>query len=144
MCGALTPDELLLLSKHTRQVQHTSGDELVGEGADVESYDNVMRGVVKLSKTLEDGRQQIVGLQFAPDFVGRLQAGESPMTAEAASDVEVCRVPRAMLERLVETKPDIAQAAAGTGAARTGRGAREWMVTLGRKTAAERWRACFS
>lgn len=137
MCGALTPDELLLLSKYTRQVQHASGDELVGEGADVEFYDNVMCGVVKLSKTLEDGRQQIVGLQFAPDFVGRLQAGESPMTAEAASDVEVCRVPRAMLERLVEQSPTLRKRLLEQ-ALRELDEARDWMVTLGRKTAAEK------
>jgi CRP/FNR family transcriptional regulator len=137
MCGALTPDELLMLSKHTRQIAHLSGDELVGEGAEVEAYDNVMRGVVKLFKTLEDGRQQIVGLQFAPDFVGRLHAGESPMTAEAASDVEVCRVPRAVLERLAEHSPGLRKRLLDQ-ALRELDDARDWMMTLGRKTAAEK------
>lgn len=137
MCGALNPDELTLLSRHTRQIQHSSGEELVGESTDVEAYDNVMRGVVKLSKTLEDGRQQIVGLQFAPDLVGRLYATESPMTAEAASDVEVCRVPRPMLERLIEQNPALRKRLMDQ-ALRELDEAREWMVTLGRKTASEK------
>ncbi len=55
MCGALNPEELAYLSRHTRQVPHVAGEELVGESTDVEAYDNVMYGVVKLSKTLEDG-----------------------------------------------------------------------------------------
>ncbi|MGE6741959.1 Crp/Fnr family transcriptional regulator [Allorhizobium pseudoryzae] len=137
MCGALNPDELTLLSRHTRQIEHPSGEELVGESTDVEAYDNVMRGVVKLSKTLEDGRQQIVGLQFAPDLVGRLYATESPMTAEAASDVEVCRVPKVMLERLIERNPALRKRLMDQ-ALRELDEAREWMVTLGRKTASEK------
>ncbi|SIR14244.1 transcriptional regulator, Crp/Fnr family [Rhizobium sp. RU35A] len=137
MCGALNPDELTLLSRHTRQIEHPSGEELVGESTRVEAYDNLMRGVVKLSKTLEDGRQQIVGLQFAPDLVGRLYAGESPMTAEAASDVEVCRVPRATLERLIERNPALRKRLMDQSLRELDE-ARDWMVTLGRKTAAEK------
>lgn len=137
MCGALTPDELTQLSRHTRQVAQAPGEELVGESTDVAAYDNVMRGVVKLSKTLEDGRQQIVGLQFAPDLVGRLFATESPITAEAASDVELCRVPRAMLERLLEQNPALRKRLMDQSLRELDE-ARDWMVTLGRKTASEK------
>jgi CRP/FNR family transcriptional regulator len=137
MCGALNPDELTLLSRHTRQITQTAGEELIGESTDVAAYDNVMRGVVKLSKTLEDGRQQIVGLQFAPDLVGRLYASESPITAEAASDVEVCRVPKAMLERLLEQNPGLRKRLMEQSLRELDE-ARDWMVTLGRKTAAEK------
>ncbi len=83
MCGALGSDELLALSAHTRLVNHESGDELAGERMPTESYATVIRGVVKLTKTLEDGRQQIVGLQFAPDLLGRLNANENAVSVEA-------------------------------------------------------------
>ncbi|MBM3521101.1 MAG: Crp/Fnr family transcriptional regulator, partial [Alphaproteobacteria bacterium] len=53
----------------------------------------------KLTKTLPDGRQQIVGLLFPPDFLGRAYSHSNPYTAEAA---------------------------------------RDWMLLLGRKTAAEK------
>lgn len=137
MCGALSPVELALLSKHTRQVSQPAGEELVGESTDIDAYNNIMRGVVKLSKTLEDGRQQIVGLQFAPDLVGRLYASESPMTAQAASDVDVCRVPRTVLERLIEGSPDLRKKLMDQSLRELDE-ARDWMVTLGRKTAAEK------
>jgi CRP/FNR family transcriptional regulator len=137
MCGALTPDELLALSAHTRLVAHDAGEELAGEKMPVESYATVIRGVVKLTKTLEDGRQQIVGLQFAPDFIGRLHADENGVSSEAASDVHLCRVPKATMERLVKSNPALAERLMSQ-TMRELDEARDWMVTLGRKTAAEK------
>jgi CRP/FNR family transcriptional regulator, anaerobic regulatory protein len=137
MCGALTGDELLSLSAHTRLVTHEAGEELAGERMPVESYATVISGVVKLTKTLEDGRQQIVGLQFAPDFLGRLHANENGVSAEAASDVHLCRVPKAAMERLVKSTPALAERLMEQ-TMRELDEARDWMVTLGRKTAAEK------
>ncbi|MFK0329955.1 Crp/Fnr family transcriptional regulator [Rhizobium sp. NPDC090275] len=137
MCGALTGDELLSLSAHTRLVTHHAGEELAGEKMPVESYATVISGVVKLTKTLEDGRQQIVGLQFAPDFLGRLHANENGVSAEAASDVHLCRIPKAAMERLVKSTPALAERLMDQ-TMRELDEARDWMVTLGRKTAAEK------
>ncbi|MDM9628737.1 Crp/Fnr family transcriptional regulator [Rhizobium sp. S152] len=137
MCGALTADELLALSAHTHLANHSAGEELAGERMPVESYATVIRGVVKLTKTLEDGRQQIVGLQFAPDFLGRLNAEENAVSVEAASDVNICRVPKATLERLVKSSPALAERLMDQ-TMRELDEARDWMVTLGRKTAAEK------
>ncbi|WP_287228175.1 Crp/Fnr family transcriptional regulator [Mesorhizobium sp.] len=107
------------------------------DGMPVESYANVMRGVVKLTKVLEDGRQQIVGLQFAPDFLGRLFTPDSAVTAEAASDVDLCRVSKSGLERLIAANPKLERRLMEQ-TLRELDEAREWMVTLGRKTAAEK------
>jgi CRP/FNR family transcriptional regulator len=137
MCGALNEDELMTLSAHTRLVNHDAGEELAGEKMPAQSYATVIRGVVKLTKTLEDGRQQIVGLQFAPDFLGRLNAQENAVSAEAASDVNLCRVPKAALERMVKGNPALAERLMAQ-TLRELDEAREWMVTLGRKTAAEK------
>ncbi len=137
MCGVLNADELVTLSRHTRVVRHAPGDELAAEAMPVESYANVMRGVVKLTKVLEDGRQQIVGLQFAPDFLGRLFGAESAVTAEAASEVELCRIPKTSLERMIAEHPALEHRLMQQ-TLRELDEARAWMVTLGRKTAAEK------
>lgn len=137
ICGVLTEDELLNLSKTSRQVVRKAGEKLINDADPIESYASVMRGVVKLSKVLEDGRQQVVGLQFAPDFLGRLYGRESNLNADAASDVELCRMPKATVEALVADNP----ALEGRLLEQTLREldeAREWMVTLGRKTANEK------
>ncbi len=137
VCGALSAEELLMLSAHTRLVNYQSGDELAGEKMPAESYATVIRGVVKLTKRLEDGRQQIVGLQFAPDLLGRLNANENAVSVEAASDVNLCRIPKAALERMVKSNPALAERLMAQ-ALRELDEARDWMVTLGRKTAAEK------
>ncbi|WP_075291090.1 Crp/Fnr family transcriptional regulator [Pararhizobium arenae] len=137
MCGALSSDELMTLSRHTRQVRHEAGAQLSSEDAPITSYANVMRGVVKLTKVLEDGRQQVVGLQFAPDFVGRIYGQTSDVSVEAASNVELCRVPRMALEQLVAENPKLERRLMEQ-TLRELDEARGWMVTLGRKTAAEK------
>lgn len=137
MCGVLSPSELITLARHTRKASHAPGDELIGESTETSSYANVMKGVVKLTKGLEDGRQQVVGLQFAPDFLGRLFARESSINAEAASDVELCVVPKSALEQMIADTPALEHRLMQQ-TLRELDDARDWMVTLGRKTAAEK------
>ena len=137
ICGVLSEKELLELSRHSRQVAYEPGQMVLGDSEEINSYASVMHGVVKLSKVLEDGRQQVVGLQFAPDFLGRLFGKETTLSTDAASSVELCRMPKTVIERLVRSNP----ALEGQLLDQTLREldeAREWMVTLGRKTATEK------
>lgn len=137
ICGALSPDELVELSRHTNKARHEPGRELIGEQETVTSFANVMKGVVKLSKMLSDGRQQVVGLQFAPDFLGRPFGNTSQVTAEAASEVEICSFPRNAIETLIKQNPELEHLLHQQTLKELDE-AREWMVTLGRKTAAEK------
>lgn len=137
MCGALDAAELVELARHTHKSQHQEGSELIGDSTEIRSYANVMRGVVKLSKTLDDGRQQLVGLQFAPDFLGRLFGDENAINAEAASTVELCVVPRPTLERMIAANPALEHRLMQQ-TLRELDEARDWMMTLGRKTASEK------
>ena len=137
ICGVLRPEELVALSRSARQVTAQAGAELIADSEPIDTYANVMHGVVKLSKMLADGRQQVVGLQFAPDFLGRLFARESRVTAEAASEVGLCRFPRSALDALVNANPDLERRLLEQALAELDE-AREWMVTLGRKTASEK------
>ncbi|MGX8009608.1 Crp/Fnr family transcriptional regulator [Mesorhizobium sp. ORM8.1] len=137
ICGALDPDRLAALARSSSRHKIEPGVELVGDCEAVNSYSNVLSGVVKLTKSLSDGRQQIVGLQFAPDFLGRPFKVESEISAEAATVVTLCSFPKAALERMVKESPELEhrllkQALDELDAAR------EWMVTLGRKTASEK------
>jgi CRP/FNR family transcriptional regulator len=137
MCGVLEPEQLIQLARSTHKARHAPGAELIGDSTEVHSYANVMRGVVKLTKVLEDGRQQVVGLQFAPDLLGRLFGRQSAVTAEAAGPVELCVVPRGTLERLIEANPTLERKLMQQ-TLRELDEARDWMVTLGRKTALEK------
>ncbi|RYE37185.1 MAG: Crp/Fnr family transcriptional regulator, partial [Hyphomicrobiales bacterium] len=137
VCGALTPEELSEFSRYTSRKIVQTGGELAGQGEEVHSYANILKGVVKLTKMMPDGRQQIVGLQFAPDFTGRPFSSESAHSAEAATDTEICAIPKAVLDRLVTKSPDL-ERRLYTQALSELDEARDWMLTLGRKTAREK------
>ncbi|MDI7863569.1 Crp/Fnr family transcriptional regulator [Rhizobiaceae bacterium n13] len=137
VCGTLTVDQLVELSKHSTRRRIEAGSEVVGQGERVGSYSNIMRGVIKLSKMMADGRQQIVGLQFAPDFMGRPFVAESTLSAEAAIDTEICAFPRAIIDRMVSETPELEHRLHNQALKELDE-ARDWMLTLGRKTAQEK------
>lgn len=137
VCSGMKDDELLELSRSTQIKTIPAGTELFATDQVPDHYGNILSGVVKLSKLLEDGRQQIVGLQFAPDFIGRPFADQSSVTADAATDVTVCMFPRRALNDMVTRSPDL-ESALHRQALDELDEAREWMLTLGRRTAEER------
>jgi CRP/FNR family transcriptional regulator len=137
ICGALSAHELVELNKHTKRVKVRAGTELLAEEQPITSYSNLISGVVKLSKLLEDGRQQIVGLQFPPDLLGRPFRELSNVTAEAATDTELCTFTRAALEQAVSGSHAMTTRLHEQSLRELDE-AREWMLTLGRKTAYEK------
>jgi CRP/FNR family transcriptional regulator len=137
ICGTLSAKQLTELSKHTSRITYDSDKELMAAGEDVQRYANILSGVVKLSKLTADGRQQIVGLQFAPDFLGRPFKRQSDVAAESATPVKVCSFPRQVLDQLIAESPDLEHKLYQQSLKELDE-ARDWMLTLGRKNAAER------
>jgi len=137
ICGALDPSQLLQLGRQTVRREVARGTELVAAGEPSEGYANILSGIVKLTKLMADGRQQIVGLQFAPDFLGRPFAESSDVGAEAASTVRICAFPRSALEEMVRQSPGL-EHRMHQQALRELDDAREWMMILGQKSAAEK------
>jgi CRP/FNR family transcriptional regulator len=137
LCGALGEGELCRLGSVSRQRRFRAGEAIHVEGEVPPSFCAIVSGVVKLTKSLPNGSQQIVGLFGAGDFIGRPFGGEARATAIAASAVEVCWFPRATIET----------AAASSGAmmdwlfehvADELEKAHEWIVLLGRMTAEQK------
>ncbi len=137
ICSALNASELFHFSTVTRRRKIAHGETIFFEDDEVANFANIVSGAVKLTKLLSDGRQQIVGLQFAPEFIGKPFSEKVPVSIEAATDVEVCVFPKAELEKMLRQKPEfehrlLEQTLVQLDDART------WMVTLGRKTAQEK------
>ena len=135
ICGALSEDELKDLNRIARHRRIPTGQVIAADSEIV--FANILEGVVKLTKTLADGRQQIVGLQFPPDFLGRIYAKESPYFAEAATDVELCAFPKDGFESILRRFPGLEHRLFENTLDELD-SAREWMLLLGRKTARER------
>ena len=137
MCAVLTLAELRTFAENARRSTHEPGDHLMLEDSELTSYANGTGGIVKLSRVMRDGRQQLVGLHFAPDLLGRLFGTENKVTVEAASPVDICRVPKHVLEALVSSSPELKQRLLDQSLQDLDE-ARDWMVTLGRKDAQQR------
>ncbi len=137
VCGALSDDELQALSDVARQRRVKAGETILNAEEETSSFANVVSGVVKLTKIMSDGRQQIVGLQFPPDFLGRAYRDRSPYFAEAATDVELCIFPRGAFQTLLAERPEL-ETRLFQNTLDELDAARDWMLLLGRKTALEK------
>ncbi len=137
VCGALSDQELSRVNQLARRRTISAGQIIMSDEDPVEFFANVVSGVIKLTKTLVDGRQQIVGLLFPPDFLGRAFSTSNPYFAEAATDVEICCFAHDGFERLLKEYPDLEHRLFEKTLNELD-SAREWMVLLGRKTAEEK------
>jgi CRP/FNR family transcriptional regulator, anaerobic regulatory protein len=137
VCGALSPSQLVSLNRQSTRKSVDAGSELIGESQETKTYANIISGVVKLTKMMSDGRQQIVGLQFAPDFLGRPFRIDSGISADAATDVNVCSFPKSVIERMIKESPELEHRLLEQTLKELDE-ARDWMLTLGRKTSSEK------
>lgn len=137
VCGAMDDVQVKKLAQIAHRKKVPAGQTIISDEEPVDFFANVISGAIKLTKTLPDGRQQIVGLLFAPDFLGRAYSKNNPYTAEAATDVEICTFPNAAFERLVGEYPELQQRLFQHTLDELD-AARDWMLLLGRKTAEEK------
>jgi CRP/FNR family transcriptional regulator len=102
--GSAAAEELNRLGR----IRHIpAGQTITTENAYADFYGNVVSGVVKITKTLKDGRQQIVGLLFPSDFFGRPFQDVSRFSFEAATDLEICVFERHAFEALLKRHPEV-------------------------------------
>lgn len=137
ICAAIEPADLSGLRRHVTRRKIEAGSELHAEGTANTSYANILSGVVKLTRMMKDGREQIVGLQFANDFLGQRFADARAVTVQAATDIEICSIPKLQLDRLADELPAVSRRMHQQAAADLEE-AREWMMTLARKDAREK------
>lgn len=90
-------------------------------------------------RDLRDGRRQTVALALPGEFLDLevLASGEREACITALSPCRVALLPLPSLRRLADQEPSL-RGALGRLSARDGRVAREWMISLGRRSAMER------
>ena len=120
-----------------RRQRVKAGHTLLWEGDDAPVVANVLEGVLKLVVAATEGREQIVGLVFPSDFIGRPFGKESPYSATAMTDAEVCIFNRNSFDDFASSHPDLQQKLLRRTLDELDR-ARHWMMLLGRKSASEK------
>lgn len=114
-----------------------AGDPILWRGEPLVFVASVVQGVASLSKTLEDGRTQMVGLLLPSDFIGRPGRGRIDFDVTATTDVTLCCFARKPFEVMMATTPHVAQRLMELALDELD-AARDWMLLLGRKTAREK------
>lgn len=137
ICASLEPDVRLLLGREGRIQAVRRGQTLVWEGEDALLVANVLEGVLKLSTSTSDGREQIVGVVYPSDFIGRPFGERSHHSVTALVDSRVCLFPRAAFDRFAHDHPELEHRLLNRALDELDR-ARRWMLLLGRKSAPER------
>lgn len=137
ICASLNPAELGVLGKMGRRQKVRAGQTLLWEGDGAPVVANVLEGVLKLVVSAADGREQIVGVVFPSDFIGRPFGKESPYSVTAMTDAEVCIFNRNNFDEFASAHPDLQQKLLRRTLDELDR-ARHWMMLLGRKSASEK------
>ncbi|ABF53391.1 Crp/Fnr family transcriptional regulator [Sphingopyxis alaskensis] len=137
ICASLNPAELAALGRMGRKQKVRAGQTLLWEGDGAPVVANVLEGVLKLVVSTADGREQIVGVVFPSDFIGRPFGKESPYSVTAMTDAEVCIFNRNNFDEFAGSHPDLQQKLLRRTLDELDR-ARHWMMLLGRKSASEK------
>ena len=87
--------------------------------------------------SLADGREQIVGIVFSSDFIGRPFGQYSPYSVTALTDAELCIFSRSTFDSFAQQHPELEHKLLRRTLDELDR-AHAWMLLLGKKTATER------
>ena len=137
ICAGLDDSELGVLNAMGRRRLLQPGEQLLWEGDEAVIVANVIEGVLKLSTQTGDGKEQILGLVYPADFVGRPFGQTTPYGVEALTEAYVCIFQRADFDRVARDHPRLQHKLLERTLAELDR-TRRWMLLLGRMTAEQK------
>jgi len=137
ICADLDDSEIELLNSISRKRHVEAGEQLLWEGDDGAQVANVVEGVLKLSSHTPDGQEQILGLAYASDFLGRPFEAKTPYGIEALTDATVCVFQRADFDNFAREHPKLEHKLLERTLTELDR-SRRWILLLGRMTAEQK------
>lgn len=137
ICADLDDEEIGLLNAIGRRKRLRAGEQLLWEGDEAIIVANVVEGVLKLSTQTADGKEQILGMVYPSDFLGRPFGETTPYGVEALSDAQVCVFRRTDFDRFAREHPRLEHKLLERTLAELDR-TRRWMVLLGRMNAEQK------
>jgi len=137
ICAALDTEEVGALNAIGRHRDLVAGESLIWEGDDSVLVANVVDGVLKLSTGTEDGREQIVGVVYPSDFIGRPFGQTNSYGVTALTNARVCVFSRRDFDAFARQHPALEHKLLDRTLNELDR-TRRWMLLLGRKSASEK------
>jgi len=137
ICSVLETDALDELNRIGRRKNVRRGETVIWEGDDAPIVANVIDGMLKLTTATGDGREMIVGITYPSDFIGRPFGASSTNSVTALTDAQLCVFTRSSFDGFAKQHPGLEHELLERTLGELDR-ARNWMLLLGRKSAAER------
>ncbi len=137
VCGAAGVDGTRHFGHEARRLSFDARASVFAQGDPARHLVNVVEGVVRLSKDLPDGRQQVLSFGTPGSVLGAHGGSALGHSAVAITPVRVCQVAWNRLERLLDRFPPMERRLREIVSADL-EAAQDHMLTLGRKTARER------
>lgn len=137
ICADLDDKEIGLLNGIGRRRKLTAGEQLLWEGDEAVLVANVIEGVLKLSTQTADGKEQILGLVYPSDFLGRPFGETTPYGVEALTDAHICVFERKDFDRFTREHPRLEHKLLERTLSELDR-TRRWMLLLGRMNAEQK------
>lgn len=137
ICADLDNEEIRLLNSLGRLRTIQPGEQLLWEGDEAVLVANVISGVLRLFTQTADGKEQILGLVYPSDFLGRPFGETTPYGVEALTQAEVCVFQRADFDRFAREHPRLEHKLLERTLTELDR-TRRWMLLLGRMNAQQK------
>lgn len=137
ICADLDETEIGLLNRIGRRRTLSAGEQLLWEGDEAILVANVIEGVLKTSTQTADGKEQILGLVYASDFLGRPFGETTPYGVEALTDAHICVFERKDFDRFTREHPRLEHKLLERTLSELDR-TRRWMLLLGRMNAGQK------
>jgi len=107
---SLTPEQIQRLGCVFRPARYRRNQILFFEGGTAQHLFALHTGLVKMVKSLENGKDRITGVLFPGELFGleSLTDLAYPITAVALRDCEICAAPREDFSTYLQANPDLA------------------------------------
>lgn len=137
ICADLDDNEIRVLNSIGRRRHLDAGEQLFWEGDEAIVVANVIEGLLKLSTQTSDGKEQILGLAYPSDFMGRPFGTSTPYGVEALTPALVCTFQRSDFDRFAREHPRLEHKLLERTLSELDR-TRRWMLLLGRMNAEQK------
>jgi len=137
LCQPLDAAALDDISSESERFAQPARSLLFREGDQASRAFSIGAGIVKLSRLLADGKQQVVGFRFPGDIVGYGASAAYPYDAELLTAGSFCKIERRRLDALLRRYPVMERRLLDMCLAELA-ATQEQLVTVGRRSAEAR------
>lgn len=107
LCHRLDASALDDFASDSQRFRLATKSTLFREGDPADRAYVLVEGVVKLSRLMRDGKQQVVGFRFSGDILGYGAGPSYPFDAELLTEAHLCRIERPRLDALLRLYPQM-------------------------------------